>query len=767
MLIGGGAGVGLVVAFALWPRHIASSDLAAAARASRAFGNFLKIGRDGRVTVAVPQVETGQGIWTALPQIVADELGADWESVAVEPAPLTGPTRTRSPERRAGSPASGRFASGAWTTTARCGSLLARPRCARSSSRCAKRRRSPARCWSARPPTAGTSVRTSATPPTASSSHGARTFELRRARGGSRRPLAADARTLRQSQRGRLIGQPLQRLDGPAKIDGSWRFAGDVRLPGMLFASARIGARRAAASPASRRTHVRAMPGVRHVAARDSWVAVVADNWWAAEQTMKTADPKFTGVGSGPDLRPHFERALAEGRRRDGLQPRRLSTGSTAARGRLPRPIGPHRRSILGLEPLTATARTTAAASKSGRQPRRPDSPALARRLPMQVLFYPMPVGEPAGRALEPRCDPASPSSWRATLDRPSRCSCRRAPSQNHDRGQRRCACPNDRTSRRRRAHSRMGDARRHRRRSRLRDLPACRRGCREAREHRHGRGRPALRDPQRSDRRRACRSAGLARLYARLAAARVCLLHRELHRRAGPRRRTWSRSPSECRCSAAIRDSPAACRRAAQLGANGTAAARQHDGDRRLLARSGRTSALVAIASIGERPADSRRTGWSPRSIAARVVNPELVTQQIEGGLIWALAQATVAAPEWVAGMPRARPIGGIGLPRIGDVPEMIGRNPSKRRARPAGSSGLGTTVLAPAVANADLRRHAESGCAACPSIRWRPHEPARRPSRTARREGRRAADQSRHARCARGGAVRRYLAEFLSDRA
>ena len=40
-----------------------------------------------RVTVAVPQVETGQGIWTGLAQIAADELGAAWENMAVEPAP--------------------------------------------------------------------------------------------------------------------------------------------------------------------------------------------------------------------------------------------------------------------------------------------------------------------------------------------------------------------------------------------------------------------------------------------------------------------------------------------------------------------------------------------------------------------------------------------------------------------------------------------------------------------------------------------------------
>ncbi len=38
--------------------------------------------------VAVPQTELGQGVWTSLPQILADELGADWRTVGVEPAPI-------------------------------------------------------------------------------------------------------------------------------------------------------------------------------------------------------------------------------------------------------------------------------------------------------------------------------------------------------------------------------------------------------------------------------------------------------------------------------------------------------------------------------------------------------------------------------------------------------------------------------------------------------------------------------------------------------
>ena len=52
------------------------------------FGAFLKISEEGRVTVAVPQSEMGQGVYTILPQILADELGADWRTVAVEPTPL-------------------------------------------------------------------------------------------------------------------------------------------------------------------------------------------------------------------------------------------------------------------------------------------------------------------------------------------------------------------------------------------------------------------------------------------------------------------------------------------------------------------------------------------------------------------------------------------------------------------------------------------------------------------------------------------------------
>jgi len=114
----------------------------------------------------------------------------------------------------------------------------------------------------------------------------------------------------------------------------------------------------------------------------------------------------------------------------------------------------------------------------------------------------------------------------------------------------------------------------------------------------------------------------------------------------------------------------------------------------------------LVASASIG----DDQRVKVH-RLFAAvdcgRVINRGLVEQQIAAGLIWGLAQASVAAPEWVAGMPRARPIGGIALPRLGDAPEVVVEVISSSEA-PGGISGLGCVPVAPAVANAI---HAGSG--------------------------------------------------------
>jgi isoquinoline 1-oxidoreductase subunit beta len=108
----------------------------------------------------------------------------------------------------------------------------------------------------------------------------------------------------------------------------------------------------------------------------------------------------------------------------------------------------------------------------------------------------------------------------------------------------------------------------------------------------------------------------------------------------------------------------------------------------------------LVATASIG----DDQRVKVH-RLVAAvdcgRAVNAGLVAQQVESGLIWALGQAIAAPPEWVSGMPRARPFAGVGLPRLSDAPEIVVEI-IRSSETPGGVSGLGPSVFAPAVANA-----------------------------------------------------------------
>ena len=92
LLVGGGAAAGLVVAWGLWPRDY-QPNLAVAGD-ERLINGFLKVDNAGQIIVVVPQLEMGQGVSTILPQILADELGADWRMVAVQGAPINSVRRS-------------------------------------------------------------------------------------------------------------------------------------------------------------------------------------------------------------------------------------------------------------------------------------------------------------------------------------------------------------------------------------------------------------------------------------------------------------------------------------------------------------------------------------------------------------------------------------------------------------------------------------------------------------------------------------------------
>jgi isoquinoline 1-oxidoreductase beta subunit len=681
LLIGGGAGIGLIVAFLAWPRHPAS-DLATTP-GEQAFGNFIKIARDGRVTVAVPQAETGQGIWTALPQIVADELGAAWETVAVEPAPLTkayGNPLAREEDWPDGIRITANSTSvRAFLQPLREAAALARTLLVGAA----------ADRWNIGPGECDTAD--------GFVINGGRTFTFGELAEEAAERSAPMTVARRQTAKGRLIGQRLARLDGPAKADGSWRFGGDVRLPDMLFAAVRM------APPGGMlasfdRAALAGVPGIRHVAARDQWIAIVAETWWAAERGVKAADPRFSGATSPADLRGLFDAALAEGGADEWF-----ARGNYARAVRGSRPlaatyyVAPSQH--LGLEPITATARTGAGGTELWAPSQ---APGLLPR--DELTLYPMPAGEPAGRAMEADAGPIAIELARV-LKRPVQVTLSQSASQNHDR-----VAPG--------ALARMTalpGAGGITAAWAMRVATADALGTQLARIAGDG-------PPDKLGRRALDGSVPPYSIpNVRIEAVDAALPIAGGYMRGSPQREFAFFTESFVDELARAAGLEPLTLRMALLGGNGRLARCLQGAARRAQWDGGQVGsvmgiagcsafgshiALVATASIG-----SDQRVEVHRLVAAvdcgLVINPGLVEQQVEAGLLWALGQATVPPPEWVAGMPRARPTSALGLPRLGETPE-IAVEIIASDAAPGGISGLGTTVLAPAVANAI---HAGSG--------------------------------------------------------
>jgi isoquinoline 1-oxidoreductase beta subunit len=317
ILAGGGLGVGLLVAWAAWPRRHVPNLVAAPGETI--FNAFLKIGEDGHIVVVVPQAEYGQGVFTTLPQIVADELGADWRTIAVEPAPVNPLYANRLlATQMAGdlAPEAFDWAAADYATRSAMmmtgGSTSVRAFEAPMRQAAATARVMLCEAAAARWGIAWESCDTQA---------GFVIADSRRLRFGE---LAAEAAAqdipaqlpMRVATENRLTGQSLPRLDIPSKIDGSANFAGDVRLPDMLYASIRqgpIGDSRLVAVDKAAADRIR---GVVAVVENPRWVAAVATNWWAANRALDAMAPRFEttdGLVDDASIDAALARALDEG----------------------------------------------------------------------------------------------------------------------------------------------------------------------------------------------------------------------------------------------------------------------------------------------------------------------------------------------------------------------------------------------------------------------------------------------------------------------
>lgn len=327
LLVGAGVGAGLVIGWAAWPRRHAISW--AAGDDERVLNAYVKLGLDGRVIVAIPQAEMGQGIWSGLAQILADELGADWKTVGVEPAPLGAAYANRFMlgEMAKGLPALLR-APANWTADRVVeyfemqltgGSTSVRGFEAPLRAAGAVAREMLCRAAAARLSVAWTDCDTE------------QGFVVHKANRIAFAELVNEAalldppRRATLRERGGLSGSVVPRLDIPAKVDGSAQFGADVRLPGMHYAAIQQG------PVGAKRTKIGGkLPAGCELVEMPGFVAVVAPGWWQAKSGLEALEISYDRGENPPGA--WIEMALKTALDRlDGLESERVREDADAA----------------------------------------------------------------------------------------------------------------------------------------------------------------------------------------------------------------------------------------------------------------------------------------------------------------------------------------------------------------------------------------------------------------------------------------------------
>jgi isoquinoline 1-oxidoreductase subunit beta len=243
---------------------------------------FIRIDEAGHTTLVMPQVEMGQGIYTAVATILAEELDADFSSIVLEHAPAN--------EKLYANPAFGIQATGGSTSVRAFWKPL---RDAGASAR-AMLVQAAAQQWQVEPSSCTTSNgEVMHTQSGRKLSYGA----LAAAAGNQTPPKEV---ALKDPKDFRLIGTPLKRFDTPDKVNGKAVYGIDAMLPDMKFATLKacpvFGGKVGKVDDRA----ARKVPGVRQVVVLDDLVAVVGDHMWAA---MKGLDALVIDWDEGPNAR--------------------------------------------------------------------------------------------------------------------------------------------------------------------------------------------------------------------------------------------------------------------------------------------------------------------------------------------------------------------------------------------------------------------------------------------------------------------------------
>ena len=242
---------------------------------------WVKIGTDNSVTIICHRSEMGQGTYTSMPMLVAEELEVDMRAIRVEMAPAD-PAYIN---KLLGGQLTGGSTSvrDAWTSMRQAGAQARMMLISAAANE-----------WNV--PESDCRAQNGQV----LSKSGKKMFYGQLAAKASALPLPKDP-PLKNASEFKIVGKPIRRLDTPAKVTGTAGFGLDVELPGMLVASLAqcpvIGGKVVSVDDAK----AKSMPGVRSVVRIDDGVAVVADTFWQAKQARDALVIKWD-EGSGAKL---------------------------------------------------------------------------------------------------------------------------------------------------------------------------------------------------------------------------------------------------------------------------------------------------------------------------------------------------------------------------------------------------------------------------------------------------------------------------------
>lgn len=317
------AGGALVVGIAVRPGNPIDrlSPLVAKGEGEKLINAWVKIDADNIVTAIVPHVEMGQGIFTSLAQMLADELDADWSKVRILEAPADAKYSSSHIGREFLAPnlevpeileptVSGSFLSLATAMTLQItgGSFSIRgtgQRAMRTAGAAAREMLVAAAASEWDVPAA--ELRTENSMILHDKSNKSAPFATFAA-AAAEQSLPAKPK-LKSPKDYKLMGKAIARTDIPEKSNGSAIFGIDADLPGMKYAAVKaapvVGAKVEAIDAASAKT----MPGVLQILNMGDFVAVVADGYWQAEQALATIQTTYSKTeGDGLDQDALFTR---------------------------------------------------------------------------------------------------------------------------------------------------------------------------------------------------------------------------------------------------------------------------------------------------------------------------------------------------------------------------------------------------------------------------------------------------------------------------